>query len=204
MIDIWKKYNISLILVLPLLYEITNNINIKHYETQHPFMSLAMKYGLINTYMLNENNEFNNSLFIKFDKKEVMSNKNITNSSLLSFNDLVISSDYFIDIQFIDDYIIYEMKLPDKYENDFELILDGKYSSLSDEYKKEISYKERNAKMPKSWEGDDKYIIINDLGYAVSKKANKIKNWFQDYFGETPDDDKEYYIKIHKDNERLK
>ena len=68
---IWKTYNISFILILPLFKNIIQHIKTKN-NYNVSIHSLFCEYGLINCYLLNSKSEYDGHLKLVFSKNKIL------------------------------------------------------------------------------------------------------------------------------------
>jgi hypothetical protein len=138
---IWKQFNISFILVLPLFKGIIENIKTKE-NYNISIHSLFYEYGLINCYLLNNKSKYNGYLRLVFKKESILVCDLLDklDKPIASLLDLIISSKYFDTIKDTDDYIIIYLKIDNKWNKDIKHIINSQYSKVSSEYKNYITY----------------------------------------------------------------
>ena len=180
--DVWKTFNVSLVMVLPIFWEITNNVFSKREKIKYPFNQLVLEYGLIDTFLL-KNGKFDGKLYLLFDKEQFVSNKNVTLSSYFSICELLVDSSYFGSIEIFNDCILVGLNVPDKYHMDIRTILSGSYSTLTSEYKQELYFRKRIERYPSGTNKLAEYIIANDLAYAISIKDIQLRDELKDIIG---------------------
>jgi len=139
---IWKNFNISFILILPLFNNILNNVRTKD-GYRLSVHSLFYQYGLRNCYLLDHKGEYNGCLRLLFDKKSILNSTlyNVINKPIYNLLDLLTSYEYFQDLKVLDDSIIIYLRIDDKWDKDIDKIMDSKYSLVSEKYKDTILYK---------------------------------------------------------------
>lgn len=150
--DLYTKYNVSFLFVLPLFKDIINNIKDKS-NRKYNIHGLFCDCGLLNTYLLNSTGEFNNIFTLVFDQKTLL-NVTLTdkmNVKVYNLLDLLTNYKYFHNIKNIDDKIFIELVIDKKWNEDIKLIMSSSYSKVSSTYKKEI---------------------VNDGRYILSEKEN--------------------------------
>lgn len=177
---IWKNYNISFILILPLYKDIIRNIKDKN-DYNITIQSLFYNCGLINTYLLNTKGEFDKTLKLVF-KKDMLLNSNLTdvlNKPVSNLLDLILSSKYFNTIRDTEDHLIIYLDIDNKWLKDIDKIVQGKYTEVSNEYKKFITY-EGTYKLS----GDDliDYLYISNLPAKITNKHNSLEKLIKDIF----------------------
>ena len=202
--ELWKRANITTLLVLPLYNEImdgTKSLSKPHLDI--PFLLIAYYYGLENAYLFEDDNVDYETVKIKFNN-QVLTNKNLTNSSYHCFNDRLINSKYFKDLKMLEDGIIYYLTIPEQFQPDIKLITQGKYSKTSEEYKQRLLVKQ---KYISPWKDDSiilaKYIIRQNLSYSIVAKAKHLKKEITERIGVEFDNSQEFYLSFDKQKETL-
>ena len=187
--DVWRKYNVSTIFVLPLFWDITLNVvsSIKG-SLKIPFTQLAIEYGLENTFLY-RNKRFDGHLYLQFSRDFFCENKQLSSSVYYSICELLVDCKYFSTIEILNDKILVGLKIPDRFLSDIILIEQGLYSKLSVSYKEEIKIKQ--ATVPITPNKLAMYISTKNLGYSISQKNASIKEELE----------KELRIKIEKTSE---
>lgn len=139
---IWKTYNISFILILPLFKNIIQHIKTKN-NYNVSIHSLFCEYGLINCYLLNSKSEYDGYLKLVFSKNKVLTNDLLDkiDKPVASLLDLLISSKYFYTLKELENYVIIYLKIDDCWKKDIMHIMNSEYSKVSEEYKEFITYK---------------------------------------------------------------
>jgi len=139
---IWKTYNISFILILPLFKNIIQHIKTKN-NYNVSIHSLFCEYGLINCYLLNSKSEYDGYLKLVFSKNKVLTNDLLDkiDKPVASLLDLLISSKYFYTLKELENYVIIYLKIDNHWEKDITHIMNSEYSKVSKEYKEFITYK---------------------------------------------------------------
>lgn len=199
--DIWKNYNISTVMLLPLFNDIYKGIkSTGKSNVEYTFLQLCFEYGLINTYLHTEGKT--HYLILKFDVNEVNQNNNLTASKYYSFNDLIIDSKEFTYVRNINDKeVLYYLKIPAKFSKDIELIRQSKYSETSDEFKNAIRVK--GEKIPKTSNEIGVFIAASNLGFSICMKHKFIKQFVEDLVGRQLDENMELYTAYDPDKETL-
>lgn len=139
---IWKNFNISFILILPLFSNILNNIKSRDgYKLS--VHSLFYQYGLKNCYLLNSKGEYTGHIRLLFDKKSILDSTlfNAINKPINSLLDLIINNKYFYNLKVFDNDVIIYLKIDKKWEKDIQKIINSQYSQVSNEYKETVLYK---------------------------------------------------------------
>lgn len=140
--DLWRKYNVSMILVLPLFKDIIENIKIKgSYKLN--IQGIFYDAGMINTFLLDENHKYNGNLRIVFNHDSILNYKlyDQNGNEIASLMELLISSEYFKDVKIIDSYLIISLKINEKWNKDIKQIIKSKYTEVSADYKEYVKYK---------------------------------------------------------------
>lgn len=192
--EIWNKYNVSTIFVLPLFWDITANVmsSIKG-GLKIPFIQLAIEYGLENTYLY-KNKRFDGNLYLKFNKEEFLKNKHLTSSPYYSICELIVDCKYFNSIELVGDKVIIGLHIPDRFLSDILLIENGLYSKLSPTYKEEIKLKQKT--VPITPNTLAMYISTKNLGYSISSKNPNIKQELEKELGIKINEKNEFYEKF--------
>lgn len=202
--NIWKNFNVSLVMVLPLFWKITDDIRWKREKKiKYPFMQLAFEYGLLNTFLYRDS-KFTGNLYLLFDREIFNRSMTVTDSKYYSLCELLVDCEYFNGLEVHNDYIVVLLRIPDKFHNEINTIMRGKYSELSSEYKDELYFKKKFSFIPKSDNETGVYIITNDLAYAISIKAQHLRDQLEDIIGAISDTtESEFYIAPDADKENL-
>lgn len=200
--DIWKNFNVSLVMVLPIFWKITDDIFSKKENIKYPFSQLVFEYGLLNTFLF-RNQKFTGELYLLFDKQKFTNNLGITRSKYFSMCELLLDSEYINTCELYNDYVLIGLKIPKKYHEDIGAIIRGKYTETSKEYKDELYLKKRLTYIPDSVNEIGRYIIINDLAFAISIRSPHIKEELESVIGEVKGSVKEYYQDFNKDKENF-
>jgi hypothetical protein len=112
------KYNASKTYLLPLISEVI------HLEPKF------INY-LENTYMFDENNEYNECFFIRHKFS-------FRNPEFTSYEHKLIDNEYFIKCIDIDDEVIYIFKFPKEYLKEYYCLMNSKYSEFEEDAKELI------------------------------------------------------------------
>lgn len=199
--DVWKNFNVSLVMILPIFWQITDNVFSKREKIKYPFVQLALECGLLNTFILRDD-KYNGKLYLLFDKEKFNSPQNITLSKYYSICELIVDCKYFYSIEVTTDYVLIGLTVPKEYVHDIDKILNGDYSKLSKAYKDELYFRKRIAHYPNGENKYGTYIIANDLAYAISIKDVGLRDELKDIIGYDVHVD-EYYPAADKKKENL-
>jgi len=167
--QIWDTVNVSTIL-LSNIYDsedskFTNSQNIKY-----PSLYLLFEYGLINIYL----DRSKTSLHLLFNYKKCLVDKNLTTSQFYSYIDYIINIKFFNNIEVYDNKLLrVELTIPKQYHNDVNLISQGLYSKVSNEYK--LKNKISQEVVPGISNNIPRYIVRNNLAYTILTKNNVLK-----------------------------
>lgn len=112
------RYNKSKTYLLPLLSEVLD-LNIKF-----------LPY-LINTYLFDENNEYENCIFILHEF-------NFKNPEFTKYEHKLTNNNLFVKHIDIDDKVVYIFKFPEEYLNEYNCLLNSQYSKFGDDAKQLI------------------------------------------------------------------
>lgn len=139
--EIWNKFNVSTILILPLFHNIISNIRSTKNEKLN-ILGFFIENGLINTYLFNHwyRNEEYHTLSLLFDSEKI-NNTLIIKQKYPSLLDIIINSEEFLGLTTMDNNVLLTLKINPKWSDDINKIVDGLYSETSNEYKKEIIFK---------------------------------------------------------------
>lgn len=207
--EVWNKYNVSTIMVLPLFWKVNENIYAKGgAKLKFPFVQLVFEYGLLNTYLY-RNNKYKKSLFLLFDREIFSTPRNITDSKYNSMAELLFDSEYYQGLEVSENLVIIRLKIPGQFLDDIQYIENSEYSKLSKEYKKEIQIKGTRRKRGMTVPKDDSlnelahYMATNNLGNAIARKALHIKKELEELLGINLTDSDEYYQAFNRISENL-
>lgn len=201
--QIWKKYNVSTVIILPLFWDITTNIissNKKHNGLRIPFIQLCIEYGLKNTYLY-KNKKFTGNLYLVFDKKEFNKDKKLTTSKYKSMCELLLDCNYFSEIEITSDEVIIGLEIPKRFLGDIIVIEQGMYSKVSPVYKEEIKIKQKL--VPITSNELAMYISKKNLGYSICNRHILIKQELERQLKIKIDETSEYYEKFSARKENL-
>ena len=111
-------YNKSKTYLLPLISEV---------------LDLDIKFlpYLINTYLFDENNEYENCIFILHEF-------NFKNPEFTKYEHKLVNNDLFVKNIDIDDKVVYVFKFPEEYLNEYNCLLNSEYSKFGDDAKQLI------------------------------------------------------------------
>ena len=112
------RFNKSKTYLLPLLSEVLD-LNIKF-----------LPY-LINTYLFDENNEYENCIFILHEF-------NFKNPEFTKYEHKLTNNELFVKHIDIDDKVVYIFKFPEEYLNEYNCLLNSKYSKFGEDAKQLI------------------------------------------------------------------
>lgn len=202
--SIMKKYNISTLLILPLLNDICKNLK-DDFNNQHNIFTVFFNSGLIKAYLFKENEEITESYSLKLLFKKSITIKPFNNVNkhwnlltFLVFNNLILN--YKILKQ---DKILLEIPINKVYNKDIIHIINSDYSKVSELYKKTISMKGVNVR-PEDQE--HYFMLVNNLPLAVVNKSNKLINYILEIYKADipPDEIKELLPLFNIENETYK
>ncbi len=192
---IWKKFNVSTIMILPLFWNATEHIIARKSKVRFPFIQLCIEYGLINTYLY-KNGKYDNKLYLEFDKEEFTKDKNLTTSPYTSILELLINYNMYAGLEMNNDTVLIALHIPVEFREDIKIIEESKYSKLSDEYKSELHIKQNSVPLTKNEFA--MYVASKNLGYAISMKSDNIKKEIEKELKMTITRDDEYYERFNK------
>jgi hypothetical protein len=177
---IWKNFNISFILVLPLFKDILENIKTKQgYSIS--IHSLFYEYGLLNCYLLNNNSKYTGTIRLLFEKSKILESTLVNNidKPVNSLLDLLINSKYFYDIKNYEKYIIIYLKIDKIWEKDIYQIMKSNYSKVSQEYKNRILYKGEYELINDS---TINYLYLKNIPAKITSKHKSLENDIKNLF----------------------
>ena len=172
------RFNKSKTYLLPLLSEVLD-LNIKF-----------LPY-LINTYLFDENNEYENCIFILHEF-------NFKNPEFTKYEHKLINNELFVKHIDIDDKVVYIFKFPEEYLNEYNCLLNSQYSKFGDDAKQLILrfwgevYSDNSA-------GVNFLLKIKQILY----KEIKLKERLQKELGVTIDSNQELGDYVNPHNEVL-
>ncbi len=202
--DIWK-YNHSMLFVLPIFTEgkmKTATIP----QINYPIVQVCLDSGLINTYLSypehDDKHKDRNFIHLLFDATVVQQDTKITNSKYFSFSDAIIDSDHFESVKLFPETnrVLYTLEVPSSYKADLALLIDGKYSKVSKEYKNTVRLTQED--IPKTSNNDGVYIAMNNIPYSIVTKAQflRVELEIATYMN-IPVEAPEYYSKFNMEKE---
>lgn len=179
-----KKYNASKTYLLPLISEVVG--------IEKKFINY-----LENTYMFDENNEFNECIFIRHEFS-------FKNPEFTAYEHRLIDNQYFVKTIDIDNEVIYVFKFPEEYLPEYYHLLNGQYSKFGEDAKKLILnfWTEMYGKIPA---GINLILKIKQILY----KDKKLKQQLEERLSSPKhkvilDDDAELGEEVLKDNETFR
>lgn len=206
--EIWNKFNVSTILILPLFHNIISNIRSTKNEKLN-ILGFFIENGLINTYLFNHwyRNEEYHTLSLLFDSEKI-NNTLIIKQKYPSLLDIIINSEEFLGLTTMDNNVLLTLKINPKWSDDINKIVDGLYSETSNEYKKEIIFK---GSVKDSKDEMANYIFVNNLPARIVYKSKKLEDALLEIFTDRSDKIKdvknylegEYYVNFNKAKESI-
>jgi hypothetical protein len=133
--EIIRKTNVSTLFILPIFQDIAKDITYKYTKVPYRLLPLLYEHGLIKTFCYSYLSQDSNSLFLLFDKEEVIKKMINTNRPGQTVNNLLISSKYFNGLDIVNDFCIFNLSIPPEYNDEIDLIKKGKYSKIGENYK---------------------------------------------------------------------
>jgi len=204
--EIWNKYNVSTVLILPIFHNIISNIRTDKNEKVN-ILGFFIENGLINTYLLNKyyRDTSYHTLSLLFDRNLANNALNIK-QKFPTLLDVIVNSKEFKGVSYMGDNILLTLKIDSKWDNDINKIIDGMYSSVSDEYKKEVVFK---GQVRDAADAMANFIHINNLPARIFYKSKKLEDALLEIFLDTSDKKKdlkiegEYYENFNKLKENV-
>ncbi len=199
--DVWKHYNTSTVMLLPLFNNIYKGIkSTGRSNVEYTFVQLCFEYGLINTYLYKEEDQY--FLVLKFNVDKVNTDNKLTKSSYYSFNDLIIDVDEFSYVRHPNkDEVLYYLKIDKRLNNDIELIKESRYSETSEMFKEAVRVKAE--KVSKTSNETGMFLSVNNLSYSICQKHKLIKEQLEHVIGRRLDHSAELYTKFDPEKEEL-
>lgn len=208
--EVWKNYNVSCVMVLPLFNTITDDIRYKNTaHTGYPFTQLCIDYDLEDTYLYaDESKEFDGYLYLCFNSDLVTKNLSLTNSKYYSLFEMIVDSGFYSSDNLIkisdSGKIIIPLKVPKRFYKDIKKIEKSQYSKLSKAYKNEIKIKcKRIPQLEGVISSIGSYISKSDLAYAISVRGIHVKEELEKFLNTKIHLDSEVYPVLNKNNEVL-
>lgn len=198
---LWKKYNVSTILVVPILDSyIHDNICTKSSQRLH-ILQLFGEYGFLNSYLLSDRKRTDKRcIFLMFDRRKVCSKFKHIKSSFHSLNELIIAMPNFIGLEIKNDIITYFIEIPEEIlDEDLHKIIEGRYSEVSSTYKDRLRVKQRKLAVTK-----DSLILDlcrNNIPVGIVKKKEYVRRDLEQDLEEEISPENEYYVKFNVENE---
>ncbi len=205
--DIWKIFNVTTVLIVPLLDEQTIPLLYKHTDLEYPFILAALEHGLENGYLGVRQDEDVPTveygyMYLLF--RNDLAFRKLTSVSIphFSFNELLIDSPFFDSIQMkTSEYIVYKMTIDPRWETDIRRITDGKYSTLSKRYREEIRVKQ--ARVPTTNNPLFEFLISSNMAYFVTRQDKKLSQSIGDFLNMRLPKDAELFKEFNPDKETL-
>ncbi len=201
--EIWNKYNISTLLILPIFNDILDNITSKqgHRYTLH---GLLFNNGLKLAYLYEADDPENssNTLKLLLNRSKIFEKVN-AGRKYYSLLDILINSSHYSHLRdYNEDYIVVYLKIPDEFLDDVNKIVNYKYSTVSNLYKGRILL-----------EGDVlltedetiNYIILKNFSARIVNKSRDLLELLSEFFS-TPQsfiENNEYFFSFDINKETL-
>lgn len=197
--EIWKKYNVSTILILPVLTSIIENIKTKT-NNEYSIHSLFVYCGLINCYLYRKTETSGQFLYLVFDKQKLTNTELFINNPYATLLDILINSKYFSNIITKNDNIIIQMKIDPLYLNDVLLISQSLYSKVSDLYKELLILKGNKVKINDSTMN---YLVLKNIPAKIVYKNEKLEKVLQEICNHHEKIKGELFVEFEKYRETL-
>lgn len=166
-IDLIKKFTVSSILILPLFNDC---YNIKSKTNQDLlFNQVLIAGGLINCYLCFRNSKY--FLIIEFSKEDVHKQLEFLKPIANTINSLMIVNPFLIKVK-NDETIKYLLEIPQDFTNDINVIMDSKYSLVSDEYKERVRVKHNYVGLTNNTTADA--LVVQQVSFYITTKNKKI------------------------------
>jgi len=200
MTDVWKRVNITTILIAPLLNDMMKGTKTKSNRFIIPFLQIADEYGFRSSYLYTEKETSGDTITLVFDKR-VLHDKKLTNSPYKSLSARMVDYKHFKYVRHYDDcgIITYTFDIPECLHDDIKKIINSKYSTVSKKYQNIIVIKEEHiAKWSNSL---GLFICQLNLPFGVTKKTKSVKKAITDALNCDIPDDNEFLSTFDKNRE---
>jgi len=189
--QVWSSTNASTLLVLPLFNDLTAGIKTKtEPQVGFPFILLAYEYGLQRAYVFRKEDPKFHVLYLVFNML-VLEDLGYMSSPYYSLNELIVDSNVCIDVEHINEKVLYSLQIPAQFLPDIELIIQGKYSAVSLQYKEAVRIKYKVVPKWKNLLGF--YLCQENMAFAVVNKSDRLRLDIEKHIGASVSKTQEYY-----------
>jgi len=197
--EIWEKYTVSSILILPIFSDIIEKIINKNNE-QYSIHSLFYNCGLINCFLYRKSDTSGKYLYLLFEKKKLTQTEIFVNNPYESLLDILLNCKYFNNVYQKNDKIIIKLSINDDYLKDVKIISESLYSTVSNNYKSKLILEGNKIK---SINNDINYLILKNIPAKIVYKSKKLEQVLQDIINYKEPIDGEYFVMFRKERETL-
>lgn len=197
--EVWKKYNKSFLLILPLFWELTKGVRNLYSNAEYNVSQLLLEYGLINTYLYREKPVYDGKLHLVFDKKLFIKKFYEINTPYYSLCELILDFKYFDGFHMDTDYIVITLNLPAWANKDIEIIEKSKYSKVGEEYRNAVTTKQST--VPKSSTELIDFIARSNFASGIIERTKIMKERLEDVLDVTLSEDDEFLGEFNKEQE---
>jgi hypothetical protein len=197
--DIWEKYTVSSILILPIFSDIIKNLKTRNDE-EYSIHSLFYNCGLINCYLYRKSESSGKYLYLLFEKDKLLKTELFVNKPYETLLDLLLNCKYFVNIYQKVDNIIIKLEIDDIFSKDIEIITKSNYSKVSNDYKSKLLLEGRKIK---SVNDDINYLILKNIPAKIVHRSEKLEKTLQEILEYDDKIDGEYFVLFKKDRETL-
>ncbi len=177
---LWKSYNVSMILVLPLFKKLTERLKTKsNYKLN--IQGIFHDAGMINTFLLNENGIYDSTLYVLFDKDSLLSYKlyDSKRDEIGSLLEYITSSEFYKDSIILNNKILISLHIDKIWEDDINKIINSEYSQVSLQYKEQCKY---SGIYLKNKNKNINYLYISNMPAKILFKHKLLENLIKNLF----------------------
>lgn len=196
---VWNRYNVSTVMVLPLLKDIFKNIisiDKKHYLSIYDILHRG---GFINSFLYYKG-EYNNTIKLSFKRDKILGNLNVSGQCFNIFN-LLFNCKQFKDIKILEKEVIIFLEIDNIWKNDIIKIEESNYSSTSLNFKKYVTT-DKNKKYLSSGDKLIDFMSNTLCGSIVYKDVDLLKE-IQSLLKINYKIEGEYFIEFNKKLENI-
>lgn len=189
--DVWKL-NVCTVMLLPLLNNITKDLN----SGKITFTQLSFLYGLKSCYLHNK------LLALVFNKEDCTKDITISKKNKIHWSEYLISAEGFSTFEMTNDHMIFyfDINISDQ---DLQNIKSAKYSKLSVEFCNRINVFAYYKNLVTTDNKLADFLSLQNIARAIVGKENYMKNLIQDTLKVRLPDNAEYFKEFIKEKEFL-
>jgi hypothetical protein len=188
--DVWKL-NVCTVLLLPLLNHITSKITLK--DKRITFTQFCFLFNMQKCYLKD------NSLVIIFYRDECSTDIKISKNTKVHLSEYLLSLPQFEKFEIFNDYMLFYFKL-DISRKDKELIMEGKYSKLSEECINNLDVS-KSFKSVGVFHSLGDYLSQENIARSIVSKEVFMRDLIQDELHVKLASDTEYFKKFEPQKE---